>query len=368
MAVAFARSSAAPGWPSRRARCVYFAEALGAVGLDDRDDVYWAARATLVRSPEDFRAVRPGVPRLLGPYPAERRPRRGARAAARHAGDRHRRGRRPTTTGRTRPSRATTRRSSCASASPRCCATRTSPTTTTVELAEAHRVMHRMRATGSPRRSLRLAPTTRRTSATRPAPHGARRAAHRGRGDTPPLPHPGHSAPPARAAARRQRVDGAVRPRPAALRPGRGRRPATGRGVRPRHPADADHPRARLARSRRRPAPGGRPGRRLVGRDPARRRPAPLQRRVGHPGHGPGRRRRDPLRRVGPRRARGAGRADAAPARVAHRVVWVNPLKVTPGYAPLARGMAAALPYVDRFVEGHSLDAMEQLATILDES
>ena len=33
-----------------------------------------------------------------------------------------------------------------------------------------------------------------------------------------------------------------------------------------------------------------------------------------------------------------------------------------PGYAPLARGMAAALPYVDRFVEGHSLAAMEQLA------
>ena len=53
--------------------------------------------------------------------------------------------------------------------------------------------------------------------------------------------------------------------------------------------------------------------------------------------------------------------------RVAHRVVWVNPLKVTPGYAPLARGMAAALPYVDRFVEGHSLDAMERLAAILDE-
>ena len=33
----------------------------------------------------------------------------------------------------------------------------------------------------------------------------------------------------------------------------------------------------------------------------------------------------------------------------------------------LARGMAAALPFVDRFVEGHSLDAMEQLADILDE-
>jgi len=48
--------------------------------------------------------------------------------------------------------------------------------------------------------------------------------------------------------------------------------------------------------------------------------------------------------------------------RIAHKVVWVNPLKVTPGYAPLARGMAAALPHIDAFVEGHSLDAMERLA------
>ena len=52
--------------------------------------------------------------------------------------------------------------------------------------------------------------------------------------------------------------------------------------------------------------------------------------------------------------------------RVAHKVVWVNPLKVTPGYAPLARGMAAALPHVDAFVEGHSLDAMEQLARVIN--
>ena len=51
--------------------------------------------------------------------------------------------------------------------------------------------------------------------------------------------------------------------------------------------------------------------------------------------------------------------------RIAHRVVWVNPLKVTPGYAPLARGMAAALPHVDAFVEGHSLDAPEQLARVI---
>ena len=47
--------------------------------------------------------------------------------------------------------------------------------------------------------------------------------------------------------------------------------------------------------------------------------------------------------------------------RVTHRLIWVNPLKVTPGYAPLARGMAAALPHVDDFVEGHSVAAMEEL-------
>ena len=52
-------------------------------------------------------------------------------------------------------------------------------------------------------------------------------------------------------------------------------------------------------------------------------------------------------------------------ARVAHRVVWVNPLKATPGYEPLARGMAAALPHVDAFVEGHSLDSLEALAETL---
>ena len=51
--------------------------------------------------------------------------------------------------------------------------------------------------------------------------------------------------------------------------------------------------------------------------------------------------------------------------RVAYQTVWVNPLKVTPGYAPLARGMAAALPYVDAFVEGHSLAAMQELARVI---
>lgn len=54
--------------------------------------------------------------------------------------------------------------------------------------------------------------------------------------------------------------------------------------------------------------------------------------------------------------------------RITHDLVWVNPLKVTPGYAPLARGMAAALPYVDHFVEGHSMAAMEELARVISGS
>lgn len=52
-------------------------------------------------------------------------------------------------------------------------------------------------------------------------------------------------------------------------------------------------------------------------------------------------------------------------ARVAHKVVWVNPLKAAPGYAPLARGMAAALPYIDEFVEGHSVASLEALAKVI---
>lgn len=51
--------------------------------------------------------------------------------------------------------------------------------------------------------------------------------------------------------------------------------------------------------------------------------------------------------------------------RAAHRVVWMNPHKASPGYEPLARGMAAALPHVDDFVEGHSLASLEALAQVI---
>ncbi len=53
--------------------------------------------------------------------------------------------------------------------------------------------------------------------------------------------------------------------------------------------------------------------------------------------------------------------------RVAHRIVWINPLKAMPGYAPLARGMAAALPFVDNFLEGHSVAALEKLVEVISQ-
>lgn len=59
------------------------------------------------------------------------------------------------------------------------------------------------------------------------------------------------------------------------------------------------------------------------------------------------------------------GEALARLKRVAHKMVWVNPLKASPGYAPLAAGMAAALPYVDDFVEGHSLASLEDLVEVI---
>ena len=48
--------------------------------------------------------------------------------------------------------------------------------------------------------------------------------------------------------------------------------------------------------------------------------------------------------------------------RLAHRLIWVNPLKGSPRYEPLARGMAASLPFVDVFLPGHNLESLEVLA------
>jgi uncharacterized protein len=48
-------------------------------------------------------------------------------------------------------------------------------------------------------------------------------------------------------------------------------------------------------------------------------------------------------------------------ARLAHRVVWVNPRSAAPGYEPLVAGMAAALPHVDVLVSGHSVAALDDV-------
>ena len=59
------------------------------------------------------------------------------------------------------------------------------------------------------------------------------------------------------------------------------------------------------------------------------------------------------------------GREMARLARAAYAVIWVNPLKGNPEYQPLAGGMRAALPYVDRFLSGHNLRSLEELAAVL---
>jgi hypothetical protein len=52
-------------------------------------------------------------------------------------------------------------------------------------------------------------------------------------------------------------------------------------------------------------------------------------------------------------------------ARLAHRIVWVNPRVAASGFHPRAGGMAAALPYCDALVSGHSLRALEEVATAI---
>jgi VWA domain containing CoxE-like protein len=47
--------------------------------------------------------------------------------------------------------------------------------------------------------------------------------------------------------------------------------------------------------------------------------------------------------------------------RLAHRIVWLNPLNEDPAYEPLARGMRDALPYVDVPLSGHNLASLEAI-------
>ena len=57
----------------------------------------------------------------------------------------------------------------------------------------------------------------------------------------------------------------------------------------------------------------------------------------------------------------GVGREMERLRRLAHRIVWVNPRAASREFAPLAGGMAAALPHVDALLSGDSLDALDEV-------
>ncbi|HME90379.1 MAG TPA: VWA domain-containing protein [Myxococcaceae bacterium] len=49
----------------------------------------------------------------------------------------------------------------------------------------------------------------------------------------------------------------------------------------------------------------------------------------------------------------------------ARQVIWLNPLLGDPRYRPTARGMEAALPYVDHLAPAHNLESLEKLIPLL---
>jgi len=362
LAVAFGRTLRGSGLSVPTSTVIAFAQALAAVGLDHRDDVYWAGRATLVRRPED----RPLYDRAFAVFWDHARP---AAAAVEEAA----------------PESITLAvdAEDDDAAEPESAAPSEDPvielrfSTTEVlrdkdfavyddaELAEAHRLMARLRLSGSRRRSRRLGPARR----GRPDLRRTVRAALRTEGEAIRRLH--------RAPATKHRrlvllldVSGSMEPYARALLR------FVQAAVAGRRQVEAFALGTRLTRITRE----------LGSRDPDRALRQAAARVLDWSG---GTRLGEGLAHFNAEwgvrgMARGAvvvilsdgwdrGDPDELAeqlqrlARVAHRIVWVNPLKVTPGYAPLARGMAAALPYVDRFVEGHSLGALERLAEILDE-
>ena len=51
--------------------------------------------------------------------------------------------------------------------------------------------------------------------------------------------------------------------------------------------------------------------------------------------------------------------------RHARSIIWINPLKGAPDYEPLALGMSTALPHCDSFINGHSVNSLEEFANLL---
>ncbi len=61
------------------------------------------------------------------------------------------------------------------------------------------------------------------------------------------------------------------------------------------------------------------------------------------------------------------GREMARLQRTSFRLFWLNPLLGSPSYKPLTRGMQAALPYLDDFLPSHSLESLHDLVALLSE-
>jgi uncharacterized protein with von Willebrand factor type A (vWA) domain len=59
------------------------------------------------------------------------------------------------------------------------------------------------------------------------------------------------------------------------------------------------------------------------------------------------------------------GREMARLQRSSRRLIWLNPLLGAPGYQPLTQGMRAALPFIDEFLPIHNLQSLEALADLL---
>lgn len=359
LAVAFSRVLRGAGLRVPTSATVAFGEALAVTGLDDRDTTYWAGQATLVRRPEDrpvydraFRVFwehahgRPSEPDDEPVHVTlavdDESPERDDALDEAAAGDD------PTIELRFSATEVLRQKDFAEYSAD--------------ELTEAHELMSRLRLVGAPRRSLRLTRADGRTD--RPDLRRTVRAAMRSGGE----PLRRHFREPS---TRHRRlvllldVSGSMEPYARAL-------------IRFVHAAVAGRQKVeafalgtRLTRVTRE----------LSSRDPD----EALRRAAGRVlDYGGGTRLGDGLRSFndewGQRgMARGAivvvlsdgwDRGDpevlseqmARLHRVAHKLIWVNPLKVTPGYAPLARGMAAALPHVDAFVEGHSIEAIEALA------
>ena len=333
--------------------------ALAAVDAASREDAYLALRAALCSSRRDLARLRGRLRRGLRAPRASRSPNPlealgdGAQMALPRVSvpDDSAAARWTSTLGR--PSRPRGARRSC-------CATRTSRAYTDAERAAARRLLARLARRGPTRLSRRTRRTRRRRDVPRPARHAARLAAPRRRaassaaGATPTerprrlvlvLDVSGSMAPYARMLLQYVQAAVAARARVEAFAFGTRLTRVT------RELAGRDPDRALRARRRAR--------RRLVGRHAHRRR---------------ARRRSTASTAAASAAARsssllsdGWDRGDpdelaaemARLRRSAHRLVWLNPLAADPRYAPLTRGMQAAMPHVDRLLPGNSIASLE---------